>query len=212
MTKLREMKKASNENPNKLNPRLLALPIAGVIVAIALVALLTQPPAGLTTLPEETAEQGQSEEGPVIGEIRTFTDTGNEIELQDGKPVIRLFSTTGCPHCKWIGATYKKVVKEYVAAGKIVAYHWEIDIVDDTLTEAFEGSVPDGEMAVYRKFNPSGTVPTFVFGGRYSRVGNGYEGFDDTRFPNSEQSLQHLAQEEAEFRGVIEALLAEVGE
>lgn len=193
MSKLREMRKASKEKTNKFNAKLLALPVVGVIALIALIAFLSPQQAGLVTLPE-------IEEEPLIGEIKTFTNTGKEIETIDGKPVIRLFSTTWCPHCKWISGTYEKVVKEYAAAGKIVAYHWEFDIKDDTLTEETEGTVPEVEMAVFQGFNPRGTVPTFVFGGRYARIGNGYESQND------------LAAEEAEFRAVIEALLAELEE
>jgi len=132
--------------------------------------------------------------GP-IGEIETFTDTGKEIELIDGKPVIRLFSTTWCPHCVWVKESFDKVVKEY--GEEIVAYHWELDTKDDALTPGVEGSVPASEEAVFMSFNPGRTIPTFVFGGRYMRVGNGFEQQDDT------------ASEEAEFRAVIEALLEE---
>ncbi len=126
--------------------------------------------------------------------IKTFTDTGEEIELMDGKPVIRLFSTTWCGHCQWIGETYESVVKEYADAGKIVAYHWELDIGDDTLTPSKEGRIPTEEYDIFRKYSPGG-VPTYVFGCKYMRVGNGYESTNDLRA------------EEAEFREVIEKLI-----
>lgn len=144
-----------------------------------------------------------------VGTMGTFTDSGDEIELVDGKPVIRLFTTTWCPHCTWIKETYDGVVKEYVDAGKIVAYHWEIDTGDDTLTEEIESEIPSTEDAVYRKFNPRGSIPTFVFGGKYYRVGNGFEGPGDTANPTSEQSLANLAKEAAGFRAAIEALIEE---
>ncbi|MBN1941361.1 MAG: hypothetical protein JW772_04230 [Candidatus Diapherotrites archaeon] len=131
------------------------------------------------------------------GEITTFIETGNEIELQDGKPVIRLYSTTWCPHCQWSGGTFEKVVREYVAAGKIVAYHWELDIQDNTLTPEAEAGIPQSEIDVFMNINPRNTVPTFAFGGKYYRIGNGYE------------SAQSLALEEQEFRAVIETLLEE---
>ena len=137
-------------------------------------------------------------EGPVQpSEITTFQDSGNAIELIDGKPVIRMFSTTWCPHCNWVGPAYEKVVEEYVDAGKIVAYHWELDTGDDTLTPEAEGEVPSSEMAVYSTFNPRGSIPTFVFGGKYWRIGNGHERQSD------------LNAEEAEFRAVIEKLIAD---
>ena len=48
----------------------------------------------------------------------------------------------------------------------------------------------------FKKYNPKGSIPTFVFGCKYVRVGNGYERDDD------------LASEAAEFRAVIEDLIA----
>ena len=129
--------------------------------------------------------------------ITTFKVIDGPVETMDGKPVIRLFSTTWCPHCVWIKPTFDRVAKEYVDAGKIVAYHWELDTGDDTLTTAVETSVPDSEKAVFAKFNPRNSIPTFVFGGKYWRIGNGYE---------SEQSL---TLEEQEFRAVIEELIRE---
>ena len=110
----------------------------------------------------------------------TFDEkAGAEICEVGGKPVIRLFSTTYCSHCVWIKSTFDSVVQEYVDAGKIVAYHWELDTKDNTLTDAVETEVPASEEAVYREFNPKGTIPTFVFGCKYHRVGNGYEQEDD---------------------------------
>jgi len=132
-------------------------------------------------------------------EITSFTDEGKDIELIDGKPVIRLFSTTWCSHCKWAGPTYDKVVQDYVDAGKIVAYHWQLDTNDDALTEAEEGEVPESELAVYREFNPRGSIPTYVFGGNYKRIGNGFE------------STMDLVSEEKEFRAMIEQILDEAG-
>ncbi|MFA4855053.1 MAG: protein disulfide isomerase family protein [archaeon] len=158
---------------------------------------------------QQPAQQQQAAEPPVVGQLETFTDSGYEVELQDGKPVIRLFSTTWCPHCIWVKPTFDRVAKEYADAGKIVAYHWEIDTKDDTLTEAVETAVPETEMAVYAQFNPSGSIPVFVLGGRYYRTGNGFEGQGDTASPTSEQSLADLVKEEAALRAVIDKLIEE---
>ncbi|MBN2331000.1 MAG: hypothetical protein JXC85_04230 [Candidatus Aenigmarchaeota archaeon] len=134
---------------------------------------------------------------PANPEILTFIDSGEPVCTVDGKPVVYLFSTTWCGHCGWIKDTFDSTVKEYVDAGKIVAYHYQIDTGDDTLTEEVETSVPDSDMAVYSRFNPRGSIPTFVFGCKYYRVGNGFE------------SQQDLAAEEAEFRKVIDDLLSQ---
>jgi hypothetical protein len=129
------------------------------------------------------------------GLTANFEDNGGEICKIEGKPVIRLYSTTTCPHCHWVGDTYEKVVNEYVAQGKIVGMHWEIDLGDDTLTPEFEGVFPTSEAEIFRSQNEKGFVPKFVFGCKYERIGNPFESEDD------------LVKEEAEFRRVIELLL-----
>ena len=85
----------------------------------------------------------------------------------------------------------------YVEDDLIVAHHWELDIRDDTLTDQAEQAVPDDEMAVFLGFNPQQSVPTFVFGCKYYRIGTAYEQAND------------LESEAAEFMAVIEALLSE---
>lgn len=127
----------------------------------------------------------------------TFTETSKSICRKDGKPIIRLFSTTWCPHCIWVKDDFDSVVKEYVKKGKIVAYHWQLDIGDNTLTSAIEKKVPAEEKAVYKEFNPEGSIPTFVFGCKYYRIGNGYEREGDHD------------KEKAEFRQIIEELIKE---
>jgi cytochrome c oxidase subunit II len=140
---------------------------------------------------------------PSVGEIVTFMDTGDEVCTDlDGRPIIRKYATTWCPHCQWIKGTYTSVVEEYVAAGKIRAYLWELDALDgagdDALTVEVD-SLPESEKSLFVKYNPHGSIPTFVFGCKYIRIGNGYE------------QEGNLAAEEVEFRNVIDSLLQEVG-
>ncbi len=110
---------------------------------------------------------------------------------ENGKPVVYLFSTTWCPHCEWIKAIFDSTMAKYVQAGKIVAYHYQVDTGDNTLTPNAETQVPASAQAVYSEFNPGGSIPTFVFGCKYFRVGNGYEAQND------------LASEVKEFEAVI---------
>ena len=128
-------------------------------------------------------------------EIKTFQMVEGEVCKEGGKPVIRMFSATWCPHCNWIKERFDKVVKEYVGRGEIVAYHWQLDLGDDVLTEEVEKGVPEREMEIFKRFS-RGQIPTFVFGCKYYRIGNGYERERD------------LDAEEKEFRAVIERLLA----
>jgi thiol-disulfide isomerase/thioredoxin len=125
----------------------------------------------------------------------TFTETSDPVCFEDGKPIIRLYSTTVCPHCIWIKPTFDRVINEYVDQGVIVAHHYELDSGDDTLTSQAETKIPKEEVDIYQKYSPGG-VPTFVFGCRYVRIGNGYESSGDLRA------------EEAEFRQIIGKLTA----
>ena len=128
--------------------------------------------------------------------IQTFHAVSGPVETVGGLPVIRLFVTTWCPHSTYIMGTYSRVAKEYVDAGKIVACLWDVDNGDDLMTPAVESALPASERAVFDLFNPENSIPTFVFGGKYYRIGNGYEGQGNG-----------LQLEEAEFRAVMEALI-----
>lgn len=171
-----------------------------VLTKSNLVAKLTN------TEPAKTAEENlppsqPGPEQPAGTQVGSFIDTGWPLCKKDGKPIVRLFSTTWCIHCQWIKETFDKVANEYIKKGKIVAYHWELDQgqEDDTLTTQKEGSVSQEEMAIFEKFNPYGSIPTFVFGCRYYRVGNAYEKEKDAGKPK----------EEKEFRDLIEKMLSE---
>ena len=50
-----------------------------------------------------------------------------------------------------------------------------MDTGDNTITPEIETQVPKEILGIYEKYNPQGSIPTFVFGGKYFRVGNGYE-------------------------------------
>jgi thiol-disulfide isomerase/thioredoxin len=131
--------------------------------------------------------------------ITTFQVFPNaQVCAQDGKPIIRLYSTTWCPHCKWVNDTFNGVMKEYVDSGKIVAMHWDVDIKDDQFTPKIEDNFPKAELDIFESANANGTIPTYVFGCKYYRVGNGFESQDD------------LDAEAGEFKAVIEKLLKEV--
>ncbi|MBI5553264.1 MAG: hypothetical protein HY917_00820 [Candidatus Diapherotrites archaeon] len=131
--------------------------------------------------------------------IQTFQSVNAQVCKENGKPIIRMYSTTWCPHCKWVKPGFISTVNEYVQQGKIVAYLWELDTGDNPLTpNVVEDGVPLAERAVYSGYNHQGTVPTFVFGCKYYRIGNGYEG---------QKNSEELRQEIGEFKAVIEELL-----
>lgn len=130
-----------------------------------------------------------------------FKSVDNSICKIDGKPVIRMYSTNICPHCKWVGPTFDEVVKKYEAQGKIVAYHWEwvVDQPTRTVSDLLHPEVtqmPDTEQKIFEQFTPEGYVPTFVFGCKYYRIGNQFEQQND------------LNAEKAVFEETIQKLLA----
>jgi len=124
----------------------------------------------------------------------TFIQQGTDVCNEDGKPVIVMFSATWCPHCNWIGPTFDRVAEEYAAQGKIAAYHWQLDTGDNDLTDAVETAVPAKFKGMFDTYSPEGSVPVFVFGCAFYRVGNGHEAQED------------LAAEEADFRAILDHL------
>lgn len=128
--------------------------------------------------------------------INTFELKKNaKICKDDDQPIIYLFTASWCPHCQWIKDTFQSVMSEYIKAGKIKAYNYDAETGDDLLTPAIETSLPASAQQVLNEFNPEGSIPTFVFGCKYFRVGNGYEQEDN------------LAKEAEEFKAIIDELL-----
>jgi thiol-disulfide isomerase/thioredoxin len=142
-----------------------------------------------------SGRNGTVEVTPIEGS--TFLDTGDQI-LRDseGRPYVILFSTTWCSHCQWIGSTFDSLSEEPFA-GQINLQHWDLDTGDNTLTDNTETQVPTEILRMYEKYNPQGSIPTFVFGGKYMRIGNGYERTGD------------LNAELEDFRFIINKLLNE---
>jgi len=132
---------------------------------------------------------------PIIKENKFLEVEGNSICMQDEKPVIRMYSTTWCPHCVWAGPAFEEVALKYQREGKIIAKHWELDVGDDTLTPELEGSVPANEQGIFSQFSPDGSVPVYVFGCKYYRIANQFE------------SQKDLNAEKAEFERIINLLL-----
>lgn len=134
-------------------------------------------------------------EAKIIGQVGTFDEVSEPICKRNGKPVVLMFSTSWCPHCQWARPLFQAAVKNYVKSGKIVAHDWELDTNDDTLTTAKETAVPQEDKDLYEKYNPSGSIPTFIFGCKYYRVGTGNERSNNT------------AAEQKEFEDLIDKLL-----
>lgn len=123
-------------------------------------------------------------------EIETFEKTEDSICKEDGKVIIRMFSTTKNSASNSISQTFDALANEY--KDNIIAYHWQLDTGDNTLTAVQENGIPKEEVNIFQKYNTKNTVPTYIFGCKYVRVGNAYETLDE---------------EKAEFNRVIEKLI-----
>lgn len=148
-------------------------------------AEITLQDAEITSDVEIIQENIETEE-----EIKTFTQTDNAICKENNKPVIRLFSTTTNAPSKWIAETFDEIANEY--SDDIIAYHWQLNTGDNTLTSIEETGIPKAEVNIFQQYNSKNTVPTYVFGCKYTRVGNAYS---------------TLEEEKEEFKKIIEELL-----
>lgn len=152
--------------------------------------------------PDESAGQATSlpENEPVSDPtFETFLDTGLDICTNgEGRPLIYLFTSPTCPHCRWGGGIYDFIVRYYTSNGLIEAHHYDLLSGDDLLTEETESEIPEDKMEIYRNGNPKDLVPYYNFGCKFDRVGNGYEKDDD------------LAAEGEEMRRVMDFLVKAV--
>ncbi len=122
----------------------------------------------------------------------SFKSNDQSVCKKDGKPIIRFFSTSDCQSCDWVRQAFKSAVEIYITKGSVIVYNWQLDTGDDLMTSGKEKSVAKEEFEIYRTFNEASSVPTFIFGCRYYRIGTYYD---------------NLEQEEEEFKTIIEKLL-----
>ena len=112
--------------------------------------------------------------------VGDFYLTDQDVCKKDGKPIIYLFGTTWCPHCQWAKPILEKVVQKFGSE------------IDARLYELDQQNAPAEDEAIYENYNPQGSIPTFVFGCKYFRVGN-----------DAHESANDTTTEEKEFTAVI---------
>ncbi|HUS52114.1 MAG TPA: hypothetical protein VMX77_01455 [Candidatus Bathyarchaeia archaeon] len=114
----------------------------------------------------EEKEQAQASPVPaeeaVLGELAStlgsFNVSDEEICLENGKPLIYMFGSSGCPHCSWEHPVFGQATAKF---GNLISLHDNMDTQDDM--EIFEK---------YSQVNQGG-IPFIVLGCRYLRVGSG---------------------------------------
>ncbi|MBU2616819.1 MAG: thioredoxin family protein [Nanoarchaeota archaeon] len=147
-----------------------------VLVAVVVIgALLMISGGGNTGTGSAVGPLEDAVQEPEKLENSSFFITGDPIcKDTEGKPYVILFSTTWCSHCLWIEDTFDSLLNGDFA-NKINLQHWQLDTGDNTMTPNVESEIPSEISSLYYKYNPQGSIPTFVFGCSYYRVGNGYE-------------------------------------
>jgi thiol-disulfide isomerase/thioredoxin len=146
-------------------------------------------------VPEPVPEPPAPGPEPVLADpIGRFDTVDAEICTENGKPIIIMVGSSTCPFCTWSDPNFAAIAAEY--EGKIAAYNWQVNTGDNLLTAEKETQVPQDVLDLYKKVNPRGGVPTFVFGCRYYRIGQPYRSSNDAEG------------DKAEMREVIDALIA----
>jgi thiol-disulfide isomerase/thioredoxin len=173
------------------------IPKHALIISLAVLVFLS----GCLETPDNGTTINGTPDDTVWPDFSSYKKSTIKPVYEDGKPLVLVFSTTWCPHCTWIKESYDEVLKEYVAEGKIVARHWDLDVGDNTLTDEVETAALDADTAVFQSFNDKGTIPTFVIAQKYYRIGTGYEQ------SGSYKGLEGLEAEQQELRDILDELL-----
>jgi thiol-disulfide isomerase/thioredoxin len=90
--------------------------------------------------------------GPGMG---NFQETGDEICMEDGKPIVYFFASETCPHCTWEKPIIESVAAEFE---DYISFHENIDNNEDR--------------DIMSKYS-SGGVPFIVIGCKFARNGSG---------------------------------------
>jgi len=105
------------------------------------------------------AVEGESTTVPSVITIGNFVVTGEEVCLENSKPLIYFFGGSYCSHCGWEKPILEKVVAKF---GSVIAFHNNYDDKDS-----------DREIiAKYASINKN-SVPFIVIGCQYVKVGSG---------------------------------------
>jgi len=126
--------------------------------------LFLSPPLDISVKLPEGSEQPE-EPQKTIGD---FLISNEEICKEDGKPVIYLFGSNNCPHCRWLHPIITGVAEEFK---DYVSLHDNMD--------------SDADRDAYNRFG-TGYIPLTVLGCKYYRTGTNYEGENNTKAETDE--------------------------
>lgn len=123
----------------------------------------------------------------------TFTHSDEQVCMEDGKPLIRIFTLSTCEEC---AVVVDGLFSELANSKDGLSSHiYELDTGDDLMTEEVETAIPSSEVAYFKSISPNNLAPAYSFGCAYTRIGH------------KSQPPLDIDGEMAEFSSVIGALL-----
>jgi hypothetical protein len=113
----------------------------------------------------------------IIGQEESpFKETGKELCEEDGKKIVRLYTSKECEPCEWISQTFKEVSVELSELGSF--YNWDLSTGDNLLTEEIESAIPKAEWDLFKEVNPQMGLPLYIVGCESSKTGTSFESND----------------------------------
>ena len=112
------------------------------------------PPKPAVTIATDKTEYSPSGKGKTIG---YFTVSGDEICLEERKPIVYFFGSEGCGYCKWEHPVFLSVTSRF---GDFISLH-------DNMGNF------SADKEIFEKYNPFGGIPLLVLGCKYYRLGAG---------------------------------------
>ena len=153
------MAEETQKNTNQSSPYLvpLAIIVAGGLVGAGLYFGGKQeaPPVAQVVESGEVAGEEVPQYETTVGNFLVLND---EICVEDGKPIVYYFGSSGCPHCTWEHPIIQEVMAQFADQ---ISFH---DLMDK-----------QEEMEIFQKYANinGGGIPFIVLGCKYVRAGSG---------------------------------------
>lgn len=120
-------------------------------------------------------------------------DDDSRVCFDGPRIIIRMYGNTTCEECIWVKSIYDKVAREYQSYGEVTPIRWELDTQDNALTKPNETEIPSSEIRLLKKYTENETIPTFILGCKYIRVGSGHYETRDAKA--EEQDMRNAIRE-----------------
>ncbi len=116
--------------------------------------------------PEQPTPETPEEAEVTVGGFSVSEDPVCE---DNGKPIIYMFGSSGCPHCTWLHPVFDNIKQNF---GDLISVH-------DNMDES------EADREVYNKYG-TGYIPMTVIGCKYYRTGTNNERTDDIKLEEDE--------------------------